>query len=83
MPQRAAKRTANPASVAQKRTVGRLINLMIAHGTFESIEDAQADFFDRTGYKSLHDASAYNCNILTYEYADLLRLTIQDRLSAF
>jgi hypothetical protein len=76
---RASKKTSNPASDRQKRVIGRLVNLLLAYETWESIDEARNDFFERTGYNSIKEISRYQGNILLYEYADVLRAQVRER----
>jgi hypothetical protein len=76
-PARLAKKTQYPASPRQQRIVGKLINLLLQHGVYETLEDAQADFIHMTGYDSIKKMSSYNAQDLIKSYADMLRNRIE------
>jgi len=77
---RAAKKTNTPASDRQKAIIGRLLILLMGYGAWETKEEAQEAFFERTGYRSVKEISRYQFNILVWEYADLLRAHVSERM---
>jgi hypothetical protein len=80
MENRPSKKTNTPASDRQKAIIGRLILRLLRYGEWETKEEVQEIFFERTGYRSVKEISRYQFNILVWEYLDLLRAAKADRM---
>ena len=76
---RKSKRTANPASADEKRTVSRLIFALIRSGYYASKDEAQADFLEMTGYESVRDLSTTGAKELMPVYRLMLKTHLRDR----